>query len=194
MQDIHSPIALAIVDMQEDFVLPGGPAHVAGALATLPALRRLLDMARTTHWHIYHVVREHHRDGSDAERTRRHLFRDGRGLCCKGTPGARIVRELRPNHGEHMIIKRRYSAFFDTGFHAQLTHLGVTTLIVSGTQYPNCIRATAVDGMALDYRVIVVTDCCSAQTDDVAACNIRDMQAMGIECVTLAELPALLHA
>ena len=46
--------------------------------------------------------------------------------------------------------------------------------------------------MSHDYNTIVVTDACSAQTDEIAATKIRDMKNMGITCVTLAELPSIL--
>jgi len=184
--------ALLIIDMQEDFVLPRGPLFVAGAPATVPALRRLLDLGRARGWAVFHVVREHAPGGADAEITRRGLFADGGGFCLPGSPGARIVEPLRPLPGEERVVKKRFSAFFGTGLHARLTALGVDTVVIGGTQYPNCIRATATDALALDYRVVVVTDCCSAASDAVARANVADMRAMGLACVPLAGLPAAL--
>lgn len=73
-----------------------------------------------------------------------------------------------------------------------LRRLKIDTLLIAGTQYPNCVRGTATDAMSHDYNTIVVTDACSAQTDEIAATNIRDMKNMGITCVTLAELPSIL--
>jgi nicotinamidase-related amidase len=65
-----------------------------------------------------------------------------------------------------------------------LRRLGVDELVVSGTQYPNCIRATVLDAVCLDYAVTLVTDACSAQTDAVAQANIADMAAIGVDCRT----------
>ncbi|MDP3427783.1 MAG: isochorismatase family protein, partial [Humidesulfovibrio sp.] len=73
-----------------------------------------------------------------------------------------------------------------------LRRLGVATLVLAGTQYPNCIRATAVDAMCRDYRVLVVTDACSAQTEAVAQANIFDLSNMGVACVPLGELAGAL--
>lgn len=181
-------IALAVIDMQNDFVLPGAPACVAGALATVPALRRLLDQARAAGWQVFHVYRQHRPDGSDAEAFRCELFAKGRGICIAGTPGADIVPELAPLPGEHRVIKRRFSAFLGTQFDLVLRRLGVQTLVLAGTQYPNCLRATAVDALSRDYRVLVVTDACSAQSEAVAQANILDLGNMGVLCVPLAEL------
>ncbi|MBU1040830.1 MAG: cysteine hydrolase [Proteobacteria bacterium] len=185
-------VALVIIDMQNDFVLPGAPACVAGALDTVPVIRRLLDQARGAGWPVFHVYREHRADGSDAEAFRRGLFLQGRGICVGGTPGADIVPELAPLPGEQRIVKRRFSAFLGTSFDLVLRRLGVSTLVLAGTQYPNCIRGTAVDGLSRDYRVIVVTDACSAQTEAVAQANIFDLVNMGVACVPLGELAGAL--
>jgi nicotinamidase-related amidase len=180
--------ALLIIDMQKDFVLPGAPARVAGALASVPTLRRLLEQARAAGWPVVHVTREHRADGSDVELFRRGAFRQGRGFCLPGSDGAEIIAELTPLPGELRLVKRRFSAFLFTELDALLRRLGVDTLVLGGTQYPNCVRGTAVDAMSRDYRVVVVTDACSAQTPEIAEANIADMRGMGIACVPLAEL------
>ncbi|MEG1609899.1 MAG: isochorismatase family cysteine hydrolase, partial [Bilophila sp.] len=128
----------------------------------------------------------------DVERGRVALFTAGAGVCVPGTDGVRIVTELAPRDGEWIIRKRRFSAFFQTELDMVLRRLGVQTLLITGTQYPNCIRGAAVDAMSLDYRAVVITDACSAQTEAIAAANILDMRNMGITCVPLAELDTVL--
>jgi nicotinamidase-related amidase len=181
-------IALAIIDMQNDFVLPGGPAHVAGAKATVPAIRQLLKQARTLGWRVFHVTREHSADGVDVEAFRAPLFTQGKGICVVGTTGASIIDELAPEAGDFRLVKTRFSAFFNTRFDLILRRLGVTTLVIAGTQYPNCIRATAVDAICLDYHTFVVADACSAQNEDIARSNIHDLLLMGVRCPRLSEL------
>jgi nicotinamidase-related amidase len=184
-----APVALLVIDMQEDFVLPRGRSSWPGPRPRLPALARLLALGRTRGGAVFHVVREHAPDGSDAEITRRGLFNGGGGFCLPGSDGARIVEPLRPLPGEERVVKKRFSAFFGTDLHARLTALGTGTVVIGGTQYPNCIRATATDALARDYRVIVVTDCCSAASQAVAEANVADLRAMGLTCVPLADLP-----
>ena len=104
-----------------------------------------------------------------------------------GTHGAEIIEELTPEAGETIVIKPRYSAFFRTNLDLMLKRLGVERVLVSGTQYPNCIRATVNDALSLDYAVSVITDACSAKTEAVAAANILDMRNLGAECITFAE-------
>ena len=175
-------IALVIIDMQNDFVLPEAPLCVKGAQATVPTIRKLLDRARAEGWRVIHVIRQHRRDGSDVEIGRAPLF----------TQGAGIVDGLTPLPGETILRKLRFSAFFQTELDMILRRLKIDTLLIAGTQDPNCVRGTATDAMSHDYNTIVVTDACSAQTDEIAATNIRDMKNMGITCVTLAELPSVL--
>ncbi|ANX05403.1 cysteine hydrolase family protein [Immundisolibacter cernigliae] len=176
--------ALLIIDMQNDFVLPGSPVTVAGALATVPRIRRLLDAFRARGWPVLHITRAYRADGSDVERFRREDFLRGPQYLLPGTSGADIVEELQPVPGEHVLIKPRFSAFMGTPLDLRLRRLGVDELVVSGTQYPNCIRATVLDAVCLDYAVTLVTDACSARTDAVAQANIADMAAIGVDCRT----------
>lgn len=185
-------IALLIIDMQQDFVLPQSPFCVAGAEASIPVLRKLLDHARKRRWVIYHVIRRHKADGSDAELFRRHLYRSGQGLCVDGSPGSAIVPELAPMPGECCLSKTRFSAFYNTPLERELGAKGVHTVVLGGTQYPNCVRGTAMDALYRDFQVIVVTDACSAASHEVVDANIRDMRNMGILCSPLSHLDTAL--
>lgn len=180
--------ALLIIDMQNDFVQPDAPLCVAGAQSSIPAIVRLATHARTKGWSVIHIIRQHDASGSDAELFRSPLFKDGKGFCVKGTRGAEIVTELHPQAGDYIVTKTRFSAFFQTDLPALLQRLEVKRIVLAGTQYPNCIRATAVDAMSLDYHVLLCTDACSAASAEVAAANIYDLKHMGIDCVPLKSI------
>jgi nicotinamidase-related amidase len=182
--------ALLVVDMQNDFVDSESPFCIAGARATVPALVRLLGEARARRWVVAHVVREHQADGSDVEWPRRERFLEQGGYAVAGSDGARIIDELLPRTGEFRIVKPRFSAFLHTNLDALLRRHRVERIVVCGTQYPNCIRATAFDALSLDYRVFVALEATSAQTPEVAAANIRDLDAVGIPCRPIDELLA----
>lgn len=180
---------LLIIDMQRDFVEPGGKLYVAGAKDTIQNCVDLAKYFRDSNKPIIHVIREHNPDGSDCELMRKHLFTDGNGYCVKGTIGAEIVSQLFPEPQDFIIVKKRFSAFFDTPLENLLKQLKTTKLFIAGTQYPNCIRATAVDALMRDFSVIICTDCCSAQTYDIAAAaNINDLRAMNIPCLDNKEI------
>ncbi len=180
--------AILVIDMQNDFVLPDAPLCVKGACATIGALRDFVSFGRANGWHIIYVVRSHRRSGVDAEMFRRSFFSGGNPICVPDTKGAQVVEELSPVPGDIIVAKHRFSAFFATDLDMILRNLGVKSLYITGTQYPNCVRATAVDAMSHDYITTVVTDCCSAQTEEIASANIRDLQNMGIPCIPSSEI------
>ena len=175
--------ALLIVDMQKTFVDPDSPLHIAGAYATLPAIAHMLEFARANGWAVVYALRLHRPSGIDAELFRRHFFAEGTPLCVPGTPGAEVADAIKPQPGDITISKHRFSAFFASDLDLVLRGLGVKNLYIAGTQYPNCIRSTAVDAMSYNYLTTVLTDCCSAASPEVAAANVSDMANMGIRCV-----------
>lgn len=177
--------ALLIIDMQKDFM-----AMVAGAPATIPAVKTLIALGREKDWRIIYIVRAHDKSGIDAEKFREPLFAKG-GVTVKGSEGAEIVDELAPQPGDLVINKSRFSAFFGTNLDMVLRRIGCRRLVICGTQYPNCIRATAMDALALDYDVIVCTSATSAASEAVARANIHDLEHMGIQCLPLEQMEEL---
>lgn len=187
----HAENAILVIDMENDFVLPDSPMRVAGAYATLPAIKNFLDYGRANNWAVIYIYRIHRISGIDAEIFRRHFFEEGHPFCIAGTKGAGIPDEIAPHPGDISVTKQRFSAFFGTDLDIILRGLGVKNVYLTGTQYPNCVRSTAVDSMSLDYNTTVVTDCCSAATEEVAVANITDLRNMGIPCVDSKEIIGL---
>ncbi len=183
--------ALIIIDMQNDFVLPDSPTRVAGAYDTIPKIREALDRFREMKWPVFHVVREYRDDGSDIESIRLKLFLEEGAYAVPGTQGCDIVDELKPLIGEYRIVKNRFSAFMNTELDFMLRRLGITRIVVCGTQYPNCIRASIFDGVAHGYDVTLLTDATSAQTPEIAAANIQDIANIDVACLTVSEFPTI---
>ncbi len=181
---------LIIVDMQNDFVLPGSPIRVVGAYDTIPKIRDILDLFRNMKWPVFQVVREYRPDGSDIEITRLQKFLEQESYVVPGTKGAEIVDELRPVDGEYRIVKNRFSAFMNTELDFMLRRLGLDHIAVCGTQYPVCVRTTIFDGVSYGYHVTLLTDAASAQTPEIAETNIRDIADIGVQCLTVAEFTA----
>lgn len=176
--------ALLIVDMQNDFVLPGAPAVIKGAFASVARVSEVLTWFRQKHHAVFHIVREYREDGSDIEISRRDAFLAGPSYVVPGSKGAEIVQVLSPVRGEYRIVKPRFSAFFGTELDLILRRLAISRLVICGTQYPNCIRATAFDSLSYDYDTVVITDATSASGPEVTKSNIRDMKNIGIRCVS----------
>lgn len=184
----HAENVILVVDMENDFVMPDSSMRIQGAYATLPAIKKFLDYGRANDWAVIYIYRIHRPSGIDAELFRRHYFEEGNPFCIEGTPGAAIPDEIAPKPGDIKVKKQRFSAFFATDLDIILRGLGTKNVYITGTQYPNCIRSTAVDSMSLDYKTTVVTDCCSAASEEVAQANIFDIRNMGIPCVPSTDI------
>ena len=187
MKTTPDTYGLVIVDMQNDFVLPGSPLCIAGAYETIPRIQEALEAFRKAQWPVFHIVREHRADGSDVEITRVQGFLNEAKYAIPGTKGCEIVEPLQPREGEFRIAKQRFSAFMHTELDFILRRLGITHIVVCGTQYPVCIRTTVFDAIAYGYQVTVLTDATSAKTPEVAEANIEDMRNIGVRCITVSQ-------
>ncbi|XP_011080698.1 probable inactive nicotinamidase At3g16190 [Sesamum indicum] len=181
--------ALLVIDMQKDFILPGGPMHVKGGEAIVPSVIKAVEVARSRSIPVIWVVREHDPLGRDVELFRRHLYAaDKPKPTSKGSVGAELVDGLVIKDGDYKLVKMRFSAFFNTHLHSYLQGAGVNKLVITGVQTPNCIRQTVFDAVALDYhKVTVIVDATAAATPDIHIANIIDMTNVGVATPTLEE-------
>ncbi|KAL7152462.1 hypothetical protein ABFS83_04G098700 [Erythranthe nasuta] len=182
--------ALLVIDMQKDFILPGGPMHVRGGEAIVPNVIKAVEVARNRLIPIIWVVREHDPFGRDVELFRRHLYDSAEKPkpTSKGTIGAELVDGLVIEEGDYKLVKTRFSAFFNTHLNSYLHRAGVTNLVIIGVQTPNCIRQTVFDAVALDYETVtVIVDATAAATPDIHIANVLDMTNIGVATPTLQE-------
>lgn len=182
--------AFLIIDMEAGFLSPESPHCIPTAAATVPAIARAADLARAKGIPVFFVKRIYRGDGSDVELTRYPGWRAGGRPMTPGSPEAQAPEALRPQLGDYTILKPRWSAFFQTELDLILRRLGVRTVILTGTTTPNCIRTTAYDANALDYNVVVLTDGCSARTEEIQRVNLEDMERMGAVLMTTAQFQA----
>ncbi len=149
--------ALVIVDMQNEFVDPGGSLHVAGARATVPAIARLRDLARAHRMLVVYTQDWH--DAEDPEFALWGVHAVG------GTWGAEVVPELAPSPQDLVIRKLRYDAFYGTPLEHELRRRRIATLIVTGTVSNICVLHTAGSAALRWFHVIVPVDTVSALTE-----------------------------
>ncbi|RDB58257.1 isochorismatase [Paraeggerthella hongkongensis] len=182
--------ALLIIDMQHGFIDASSSLCVAGAAATVPACARALDAARRRGMPVFHVVRSYAEDGSDVEACRHEAWAEGGKPVSSACASPRSLEEpapLAPQPGDRVLVKPRFSAFFNTSLDLTLRRLGVTTVVLMGTTTPNCIRTSCYDALSLDYNVVVVEDCTSSRSPAVQAANIQDMAHIGAHIMTCEE-------
>lgn len=77
----------------------------------------------------------------------------------RGTPGASVLPELDFRSSDHLLVKKRYSAFFGTDLDERLARFECNALIIAGINTHACVRSTVVDAYQRDYRVILAEDC-----------------------------------
>ncbi|MDE7243776.1 MAG: cysteine hydrolase [Oscillospiraceae bacterium] len=178
--------ALLIIDMQNGFLNPASPLWIRDAQKTVPACARVIQACRQNGIPVIFVNRAYRPDGSDVELTRYDVWAAGGKPLLPGSTGPLSV-ENPPEFGrtdtDYEIIKPRYSAFFQTSLDLLLRRLGIDTLLLTGTTTPNCIRTTCYDAISLDYRVTVVSDCCSSNTEAIQQANLLDMRNIGAEII-----------
>jgi len=170
--------ALVIVDMQVDFASPEGLSGQWGLdLSTVPAAlaaaQRLAAAARTAGVPVVFVglftTPETDSDAWDERMRRRGNDPEaGPALCRAGEPGSDFVGP-RPEAGELVFRKTRYSPFWDTDIDARLEALDVDTLVIAGLTTECCVADTAKDAFNNDYHVFVAADACAAYEPDLHA-------------------------
>lgn len=177
--------ALAIVDMQNDFVRVGAPLEVPDARATIPAIRRLAGAFRARgHPVIYTRFVAEEAPGLMWLWSPQCRPDDAR-CCWRGqmraygdAEGAReaiaVVDELAPEPGEPIVDKAGYGAFHGTGLKALLDGLGVRSLVVCGTVTQICVEETAREAFHHGLRTTVVSDAVSSFDAGLHAASLRN--------------------
>jgi maleamate amidohydrolase len=149
--------------------------------ATVPHTQRLMAKARAIGVPVIHITglgEEHAGVPGWSE-----AIHAGRKRGEPKDPGARerwarrleIIDELAPLPGEVFLRKTAPSAFFGTPLMAQLNHLDIDTLIVTGESVSGCVRATVVEAASYRFKVQVVEECVFDRHEACCAINLFDM-------------------
>lgn len=161
--------AVIVVDMLNDFVT--GALKCKRAKRIIPNIQRLLDFARKKRIPVIYT-NDTHLPGIDEE------FELWPAHALVGTKGAEVIDELKPEKGDYVIQKRRYSAFFGTHLDLLLRELKVDTLVLVGLGTNVCIQNTAADAFFRGYRIIVPEDCVEATTEEAHKNAIEYMKTI----------------
>lgn len=172
--------ALLTIDVQEDFTRPDAPAYIPGTDKILPALGQLTRYYRSKRRPVIHIVRLYRRDGSNADLCRRLHIESGNRIVAPGSAGAELVKELKPDvhvqldhelllkgktqklsRHEWALYKPRWGGFFQTGLEQMLREHGITTIVVTGCNFPNCPRTTIYEASERDFRAVLIRDAVS---------------------------------
>ena len=109
-----------------------------------------------------------------------------------GSHWVQVDSALTPRANEPVIEKQWASAFFGTDLHERLRATHADSLVVTGLTTSGCVRATAVDGLQHDYRVVVPREAVGDRNPAAHAANLFDLDAKYADVVSIAELFELL--
>ncbi|KQO58111.1 cysteine hydrolase family protein [Methylobacterium sp. Leaf86] len=185
--------ALVIIDMQRDFLEPGGFGETLGndvslLLAAVAPCRSVLAAARRTGMLVVHTREGHLPDLSDAppaklergEPTARIGAPGPMGrILIRGEPGHDIVPDLAPSAGEIVIDKPGKGAFYATELGAVLAERGIATLLVCGVTTEVCVHTTIREGNDRGYRCVALADCCASYFPEFHRIGLEMIKAQG---------------
>jgi ureidoacrylate peracid hydrolase len=171
--------ALIVIDMQNTFCAPGAPAEVPAARGIVAPINRVSAELRTLGVPVIWVLHANERiggKGSKGSKSDWELFFDTivadeireKTLDSLTAATQHVWEELVTDPADRTVLKNRYSAFIPgaSSLERVVRGMGIDTLLVAGTKTNVCCESTARDAMMLDFKVVLVEDCCAALSDD----------------------------
>jgi nicotinamidase-related amidase len=185
--------ALLIIDMQRDFLEPGGFGAALGndvsrlKVAVEPC-KSVLAAFRKFGGLVIHTREGHRPDLTDAPRHKVDrgdpAMRIGAPgpmgrILVRGEPGHDIIPELYPAAGEPVIDKPGKGAFYQTDLDLMLRNRGIDTLLVCGVTTEVCVNTTVREANDRGYRCIVLADCCASYFPEFHEFGLKMVKAQG---------------
>lgn len=163
--------ALIVIDVQNGFVSKGGSYDLLGMnilpyQELIPRIRQLIKTCRIAKIPIFYTQAIREPSGIDLlththkilPRSREERIRK-KTICVRGTWDAKIVDDIKPDDkNDHIIIKRRDSAFHNTEIEVWLRSIGVDTLVFCGIDTSICVESSLRDAFNIGYDVILISD------------------------------------
>lgn len=202
--------ALLVIDMQHDFISPGGFGatlgnDVARLAAIVPAVQHLLLAARSAGLTVIHTRECHRPDLSDCPPAKRNRGEPalrigdegpmGR-ILIAGEPGAQIIPECAPRPGEIVMDKPGKGAFHATDLSSRLERIGIASLILAGVTTEVCVGTTMREANDRGYECLLATDATDSYFPAFKDATVKMVRAQGGIVgwtATTNEIAAALH-
>ncbi|MCU1719040.1 isochorismatase family protein [Pseudomonas sp. 5P_3.1_Bac2] len=181
--------ALILVDLSLGFTDPGLSPLGADCPQVIEANQRLLSAFRQRGWPVFFTTVAY--DSADQAR----VFREklpSLNVLAAGSELVAIDPRLAPLANEPVLVKHWASAFFATDLKARLEEAGVDGVMVTGLTTSGCVRATAVDGLQHDLRVLIPEEAVGDRNQEAHKANLFDLQLKYVDVRTLEHCLALL--
>ena len=185
--------ALVVIDMQRDFIEPGGFGEALGndvsrLGAIVPTVRALLDWARARRLAVLHTREGHRPDLADCPPAKQRrgdpaLRIGAKGpmgrILVDGEPGNDIVPALAPAAGEPVIVKPGKGAFWATPLEAMLRERGITHLILAGVTTEVCVQTTMREANDRGYECLLIEDATESYFAEFKQATLEMIRAQG---------------
>jgi nicotinamidase-related amidase len=185
--------ALMVIDMQRDFLLPGGFGESLGndvdqLLKVVPPLAELIAAARSAGVMVIHTREGHRADLTDCPTAKlnrgapsKRIGDPGKygRILIRGEYGHDIVDELAPVAGEVVIDKPGKGAFYATELQDILVEAGITQLLVTGVTTEVCVHTTTREANDRGYECLVVSDCVGSYFPEFQRIGLEMIKAQG---------------
>jgi nicotinamidase-related amidase len=185
--------ALIIIDMQRDFLEPGGFGEMLGndvaqLRRTIEPNRRLLEAWREAGLLVIHTREGHRPDLADLPPAKKIRGRSktcigdagpmGR-ILVRGEPGHDIIPELYPQPGEPVVDKPGKGAFYATDLESILRHNDITQLVVTGVTTEVCVNTSVREANDRGFDCLVLDDCVGSYFPEFQAMGLKMIKAQG---------------
>jgi nicotinamidase-related amidase len=174
--------ALLVIDMQYFFLDPLSPTFTCGGLAILTKLKSLISAFRERNLPVIYTKHVHHPNNLDSGI----MGWWWKGMCLEDSPESEIHRDITPLLSEKVVLKHRYSAFYNTDLETVLRCLKIEDLIISGIMTNMCCESTARDAYYRDYRVFFLADGNGSINEEMHLASLLNL-AFGFAFVTSTE-------
>jgi nicotinamidase-related amidase len=188
-----SKVALVIIDMQRDFIEPGGFGESLGNDVSLlagivPTVAELLELARRCGWLVVHTRESHVPDLSDCPPAKRlrgapHMRIGDPGpmgrILVRGEPGNAIVDALAPVAGELVIDKPGKGAFYATVLGDELRARGITHLLFAGVTTEVCVQTSMREANDRGYDCLLIEDATASYFPDFKQASLEMIRSQG---------------
>lgn len=180
--------ALMVIDMQNGFCSPGGSyekyggnigADLEAYRKIIPNITKLLAASRELGIPVFYTEQVREQSGIDLFTKLHRIVPERRAeflripACVRGTWDAETIDELAPQPDDHIVIKRRDSAFQDTELDLWLRSIQADTVIFTGVDTAICVDNTLMDAFNIGYDVILVEDATASSWEKLGQATIR---------------------
>ncbi|MEY4484880.1 MAG: hypothetical protein RL693_2332 [Verrucomicrobiota bacterium] len=190
---VPSQCALLIIDMQRDFLEPGGFGDMLGndvsqLRRTIEPNQKLLAAWRSAGLQVLHTREGHRPDLADLPPAKKVRGKGSKTIgdvgpmgriLVRGEAGHDIIPELYPLPSEPVIDKPGKGAFFATDLHAILQNLGIQQLVVTGVTTEVCVNTTVREANDRGFNCLVPADCVGSYFPEFQEMGLKMIKAQG---------------